>query len=205
MKILVITSNPKKKGALASLTEEAVRGAKDVGAEVEEVRLSDCNIGYCRFCMNCFKDKDADIGPCVQDDDMQSILPKIKEADGFILVSPVSSGHANARFKTFIERCVYTAGRPGRLLWMTGPPEPRCTNKKRYAVTIVSAGVIPAWLRVFCNTATRQMVELCRCVFNAKVIGKEYAGNLADGGLTKKQLDRAYALGCALCRRIPGG
>lgn len=49
MRVLVITSNPKTKGALASLTEEAVRGATEAGAEVEQIRLADCDIGYCKF------------------------------------------------------------------------------------------------------------------------------------------------------------
>ncbi|MBM4314827.1 MAG: hypothetical protein FJ122_13060 [Deltaproteobacteria bacterium] len=33
---------------------------------------------------------------------MKWILEKLKEADGYVMVSPVSSGHLNALFKTFL-------------------------------------------------------------------------------------------------------
>lgn len=202
VKVLVITSNPKKKGALASLTGEAARGARDAGAQVEEIRLADSDIRYCRFCMTCFRDDSSPIGRCVQDDDMRVILGKLKEADGFIMASPVSSGHANAQFKTFIERCCYTAGRPGRLLWLKGPPEPRFTDKERLTVIIVSAGSIPTWLNPLCNTATRQMAELSRCALNSKVVGREYAGNLTYGGFKKRYGNEAYRLGRLLAGRL---
>ena len=41
MKVLLITSNPKRKGALATLTAEAARGAEEAGAEVEVRRLAE--------------------------------------------------------------------------------------------------------------------------------------------------------------------
>lgn len=201
-RVLVITSNPKTKGALASLTEEAMRGATEAGAEVEQIRLADCNIGYCKFCMTCFKDEESLIGPCTQQDDMTWILEKLKEADGYVMVSQVSSGHLNARFKTFIERCCYTAGRAGSMLGIQGVPESRFTDKRRYTVTIVSAGSIPSWLRAFCNTATRQMEELSKCAFNAKVVGREYAGRLTFGGYKQSYGDQAYTLGRRLVEKI---
>lgn len=202
MKVAVITSNPKTKGALAGLTAEAARGAEEAGAEVEEVRLADKNIGYCRFCMTCYRDAGSSTGRCVQEDDMASILEKLKEADGYIMVSPVSSGHANALFKTFFERCCYTAGRPGRILWIKGPPESRWTDKQRYAVTVVTAGTMPTWLRALCNIATRQMKELSKCAFNARVIGSQYAGAVNVGGFKRSYTEGAYSLGRSLVEEI---
>jgi multimeric flavodoxin WrbA len=203
MKALVITANPKKKGALAVLTSEAARGLADSGVEVEEVRLVDHNIGYCNFCFKCIRDTESKIGGCSQDDDMKLLLQKAKEADGFVFASQVSSGHANARFKTFIERSTYTAGRAGRLLFLKGVPETRFTDRPRFAVTVVTAGGIPTWLRVFCNTATRQMSELARHGYNARVVGKLYAGMVRDG-LKERDREKAYKLGRRLGARITG-
>jgi multimeric flavodoxin WrbA len=203
MKALVITANPKNKGALAVLTSEAARGLADSGVEVEEVRLADHNIGYCNFCFKCIRDTESEIGGCSQDDDMKLILQKAKEADGFVFASQVSSGHANARFKTFIERSTYTAGRAGRLLFLKGVPETRLTDRPRFAVTVVTTGGIPSWLRVFCNTATRQMTELARHGYNAKVVGKLYAGMVRDG-LKERDREKAYKLGRRLGARIAG-
>lgn len=199
MKIIAINSSPRKPGSLSSLVEEACRGARDKGARVEEVRLAELNIGYCRFCMTCFRDPDSQIGRCVQDDDMKQVLTLLKEADGYIMASQVSSGHANAIFKTFIERCTYTAGTPKRkVLWIKGIPTPRFTDRQRFAVTIVTAGGIPGYFRVFCNTATRQMKELGSYVLNARVTGSLYAGSIHSRGLRKKHLKKAYRLGASL-------
>jgi multimeric flavodoxin WrbA len=201
MKALVITANPKKKGALATLTAEATRGLSDSGVDVEEIRLADHDIGYCNFCFKCIRDTESEIGGCSQDDDMKQILEKAKEADGFVFASQVSSGHASARFKTFVERSTYTAGVAGRSLFLQGVPETRLTDKKRFAVTVVTAGAIPSWLRVFCNTATRQMSELARGGYNARVIGKLYAGMIRNG-LKDRDREKAYSLGRKLGARI---
>jgi multimeric flavodoxin WrbA len=205
MKVLVITSNPKKKGALATLTAEAARGAEEAGAEVEVIRLAEMDIRYCRFCMNCYKDERAPVGPCVQDDDMQSILEKIRAADGFVMATPLSSAHANACFKTFFERCTYTAGRPEKMLWIYGLPRSRFTDKRRYAVTIVSAGNMPNWIKPLCNVATKQMKELAARAFNAKTIGSQYAGSLLSGGFKPEYGEEAYRLGRSLPEAIAAG
>ena len=103
MEILVLTSNPKSTGALATLTDLVAQSARAAGASVEEIRLEDRQIGYCRFCMTCFRDRESPVGPCVQADDMPGLLERLRQADGYIFATPVSSGHANARFKTFAE------------------------------------------------------------------------------------------------------
>lgn len=203
MKVLVITANPKKKGALASLTGEASRALEDSGVEIEEIRLADCDIGYCQFCFKCIKDPASAIGPCSQDDDMTWILKKAKEADGFVMASQLSSAHACARFKTFFERATYTAGRSTNFLFIKGLPKSRFTDKKRYAVTIVTAGGIPSQLKFACNVATRQMVELSKRAFNARVVGRLFAG-MVRNGLKEKDRAAAYQLGKTLASAIAG-
>ncbi len=196
MKILVINASPRKKGSLSALVDEAAGGAVEAGAEVEVLRLADQDIRYCQFCMNCYRDPDSEIGRCSQEDDMRWILPKLREADGYIIATQVSSGHGNAVFKTFFERCAYTAGCPkGKLLWIKGIPVPRFTDRKRFAVTLATAGTVPYWLRMVCDTATRQMKELARRSFNAKVVGTLYAGEQTTRGLRERDVRKARELG----------
>lgn len=196
MKILAINASPRKKGSLSTLVEEAADGAAEAGAEIEVLRLADLDIRYCRFCMSCCSDPDSEIGHCSQDDDMRWILPKLREADGYIIATQVSSGHGNAVFKTFFERCAYTAGRPmGKLLWIGGIPVPRFTDRGRFAVTLATAGTIPSWLRMVCDTATRQMKELAKRSFNAKVVGTLYAGEQTTRGLRDRDVRKARELG----------
>jgi multimeric flavodoxin WrbA len=201
LKVLVITANPKSKGALATLTSEAARGASEAGAEVEEIRLADLDIAYCRFCFKCLRDTESEIGSCSQDDDMRWILERAREADGFILASQLSSAHANARFKTFFERCAYTAGRSSRILFLHGLPRSRFTDKQRYSVALVTAGGIPSWLKVFCNVGTRQMKEMSSRSFNAKTVGTLYAG-MVRKGLKERYRRKAYRLGRELAQQI---
>ena len=205
MKVLIINGHPKKKGALDTLVNEVGTGAVEGGAEVEQIRLAEQDIGYCRFCMKCHGDLESTIAPCVQDDDMGTILEKVREADGFVLASPMSSGHANAYMKTFIERCTWTIGRPtARALWIKGCPETRLTDKQRYAVTVTTTGVVPAWSKMLCNGSNREMVELAKCQLNAKVVGKMYVGSLCNRGLDENDTKSAFKMGFNLAARIRG-
>ncbi len=205
-KIIVINASARKKGALSTLVAEAAQGATEGGAEVEELKLADLDIRYCKFCMTCYRDSESPIGRCSQDDDMGWILPKLKEADGYIIASQLSSGHGNAIFKTFFERCAYTAGSSkGKLLWIEGLPITRFTDRTRFAVTLVTAGGVPTWLRFVCDTATRQMKEMCKRSFNAKVIGTLYAGELTSKGLQDRDASKARELGRALASKVREG
>jgi multimeric flavodoxin WrbA len=205
MKVLTITGNPKGSGALATLTEEAARGAAEAGAEVEIIRLAEKNIAYCRFCLTCLEDSEADIAACVQKDDMAEILRKIKNADGFILSCPMSSGHMNACMKTFEERCVMTLCTPTRkIMWVSGIPESRIRDKQRYAVTITTTGVIPNLLRPFFQASTREMASMAKGIFNAEVVGNLYAGRLIYRKLSRREKKKAYKLGRSLAAAVAG-
>ena len=206
MKVLVITGNPRKEGSLATLTEEAARGASEGGAEVEIIRLADSDIACCRFCLKCFNDTGPDIATCAQKDDMAEILPKIVEADGFILSCPMSSGHQNAYMKILEERCILTLCRPtGRVLWVTGVPESRIADRKRYAVTITTAGVVPNSWRFIFNGPARAMASMAKSIFNAGIVGRLFAGRLVYRRLSKRERRRAYRLGGRLAAAIGAG
>ena len=206
MKVLAITGNPKSSGALATLTEEAARGAVEAGADVEFIRLAEKDIGCCRFCLACLEDSTSDIAACVQKDDMGEILRKIKEADGFILSCPMSSGHMNALMKMFEERCAFTLCTATRkVLWVTGIPESRITEKQRYAVTITTTGVIPNVLRFFFRASTREMASMARQNLNAAVLGSQYAGRLGYRKLSRLEKRKAYRLGKSLAAAAAGG
>ena len=46
-KVLIISSSPRKGGNSEILCDAFVEGAKEVGNEVEKVRIADLKIGYC--------------------------------------------------------------------------------------------------------------------------------------------------------------
>ena len=206
MRILAITGNPKSSGALATLTEEAARGASEQGAEVELLRLAEMDINCCRFCLTCMEDMDSQIAECVQKDDMQEILRKIVDADGFILSCPMSGGRESAYMKIFEERCVMTLCRPTkRILHVKGIPESRIADKQRNAVTITTAGVLPNHMRIFFNGSTKEMSSIAREIFNAEMVGSLFAGRLFYRGLSRRDKRKAYRLGKDLAKSIRAG
>jgi multimeric flavodoxin WrbA len=100
MKVLGLFGSPRREGNTDLLLEEALKGAKAEGAEVEALHLSDFNIIPCRECLQCFSD-----GKCIILDDMQKIYPKLLEADIIILASPIFFYGITGWAKALIDRC----------------------------------------------------------------------------------------------------
>ena len=84
-KVLIVKGSPRARGNSASLAEQVAAGARDAGAQVEEVYLHGLDIRPCDGCDFC--QGEADMG-CVIEDDMQLLYPKIREADAIVYASP---------------------------------------------------------------------------------------------------------------------
>ena len=195
MNILAIMGSYRKGKTIDTLMDKAIEGAKanNNNIQIDKLYLLDKNIGYCKNCMVCRKDDQAKkIADCIISDDMNTIYPMIEEADGFIFGTPVNMGAVTAIMKTFLERTCWTFAKPGKRP-IPGCPTPRTARKKR-AIIIVSAGIIPPLFRRWCDDATSIIKSHCICSFNAKVLGSLYAGAVERRGL-KVYLDRAYNLG----------
>lgn len=100
MKVLGIMGSPRIKGNTDLLLEEALKGAKSQGAEVEKIVVDKLKIAPCREYMGCFKD-----GNCVIRDDMDAVYPKLLEADVVILASPMFFYGLSSQAKALIDRC----------------------------------------------------------------------------------------------------
>ena len=114
MKIIGVISSPSRYGNTAVLVSEALKSAKEKGAEIEEIFLPDYNIDFCKGCFNCMK-----IGKCIIKDDFEMLKEKLMKSDGIILSSPVYGMTMNARMKNFlVDRMgmliVYTSGLGGK-------------------------------------------------------------------------------------------
>ena len=100
MKVLGIMGSPRVKGNTDLLLDEALRGAKSQGAEVEKIVVDKLKITPCKEYLGCFRD-----GNCVIRDDMDSIYPKLLEADIVILASPMFFYGVSSQAKALIDRC----------------------------------------------------------------------------------------------------
>jgi len=99
MRTLVFLGSPRKKGNTDVLAAAVIRGIEAGGGEVEQVRLSQLNIGPCTGCGSCEK-----TGQCIIDDDMQDLYRRIDEADSVIIGSPIYFYGVTAQTKLFIDR-----------------------------------------------------------------------------------------------------
>lgn len=126
MKIIGIISSPHKNGSTSKLVREALRGAKEVGAETEDVYISEMNIEYCIGCLQCLATEN-----CILNDDLNTLREKVLQADGIILGSPTYEADMNARMKNFLDRIMPFTGY-------------RSAMHDKYIATISTAGAFGA-------------------------------------------------------------
>jgi multimeric flavodoxin WrbA len=100
LKVLGIMGSPRIKGNTDLLLDEALRGAKSRQAEVEKIIVDKMKITPCKEYYGCLKD-----GNCVMRDDMDIIIPRLIEADGIIVASPMFFYGVTAQLKALIDRC----------------------------------------------------------------------------------------------------
>jgi len=101
-KVLVLLGSPRKKGNSAILAEKIAKGAMSAGAEVETVFLHGLNIAPCKSCYACQKPKSKG---CSIDDDMQPIYRAMREADAWVIASPVYWFNMSSQIKIWMDRC----------------------------------------------------------------------------------------------------
>ena len=195
MYIVAIMGSYRKGRTIDTLLDQAIAGAlaAQPDTRVDKIVLIDRHIEYCRNCMACRKDDPSkSIATCVIQDDMQGIYPLLNRADAYIFGTPINVGHETAIMKTFIERTCYVLSKPGKYP-LAGCPTPRTTKKKK-AIAIMSSGIVPPLLRLFCDDATALIKEFCSCILNARLVGSMYAGAVEKRGVDVYAA-KAYQLG----------
>lgn len=100
MKVLGIMGSPRIKGNTDLLLDETLKGVQSQGTEVEKLIVGALNITPCREYYGCLKD-----GNCVIRDDMDDIYPKLTEADGVVVASPIFFYGVSGQIKVLIDRC----------------------------------------------------------------------------------------------------
>ncbi len=99
-KILAIYGSPRRNGNTSLLLQKAVRGAREAGAEVEEIVLRDLKMSPCLEIYGCKKD-----GRCVIEDDFQNVYDQILSCKGLMLASPIFFYTVSAHTKAMMDRC----------------------------------------------------------------------------------------------------
>ena len=100
-KVLMLSSSPRQGGNSDVLCDEFMKGALEVGNEVEKIFLKDKQINYCTGCSVCSMYGK----PCPQKDDAAEVVEKMIAADVIVMATPVYFYTMCAQMKTLIERC----------------------------------------------------------------------------------------------------
>jgi len=106
MKVTAINGSPRKKWNTAQLLENALNGAKSVGAETELVNLYDLSYKGCVSCFGC-KRKGAIPCHCYLKDDLSPVLEMVLQSDVLLLGSPVYFGNITGEMRCFLERLAF--------------------------------------------------------------------------------------------------
>jgi len=180
--------SPRRQSNTEILLDRALAGAKEAGAEVEKVLVSQLKISPCLEIYACRKD-----GNCAIKDDMQSLYDKLLEADHIIFASPIFFYGITSQAKAVVDRC--------QALWIRrhvlGIGK---ENNRERRGAFISVG------------ATRGAKLFDGAVLTVKyffdAIGVKYAGDLLVRGVDNKGqikehpavLDDAFRLGQELVR-----
>jgi len=92
-------ASPRKNGNTAWSIQQILEGSAELGAKTQIYHTSNLDINPCRGCLSCVKG-----GVCVIADDMQQIYIALKEADAFVLGSPLYMAQMSGQAKVFTDR-----------------------------------------------------------------------------------------------------
>ncbi|WP_167495162.1 flavodoxin family protein [Eubacterium maltosivorans] len=101
MKVLIISSSPRKGGNSELLARAFAQGLQQKDHVVTMISAGHMKINGCLACDQCYAEADA---PCVQKDDFWKIYPMLLAADMVVLVSPLYFFNLTAQLKAVIDR-----------------------------------------------------------------------------------------------------
>ncbi len=120
--ILGICGSPRKM-ATDHVLGEALKMLEERGLQTALFSVRGKNISPCKHCDYCLKNKE-----CVVKDDMYQLYPLFREAEGFVIATPVYNGGLSAQTKAVIDRTRATLaanpeafrGKPGMAIAVGG-------------------------------------------------------------------------------------
>lgn len=167
MKLLAFNGSPKmEKGNTALILDPFLDGARQAGADVELLYTSKLNINPCLGDFNCWLKTP---GKCHQQDDMQMIHPKLREADVWVFASPVYVWGVSGPLKNLMDRIIPLV-EPTIYLNDGHCSHPLRPDTKRAKIALVSN--CGFWEMDNFDPLLAQFRTLCR------IVGFEFAGAL---------------------------
>ena len=102
-KVLLINGSPRENGNIALALNEMKQVFDEANVEYDYYQLGKKDIRGCISCNKC-----SETGKCVFDDLVNEVAPKLEEADGLVVGSPVYYGSPNGNIISFMDRLFYS-------------------------------------------------------------------------------------------------
>lgn len=103
MKVLLINGSPDAKGCIHTALAIAAEVLNKEGIETEEIQIGNKDIRGCIGCGNCHE-----TGKCVFNDIVNETQPKLEQADGIVIGTPVYYGNPNGTVLSYLQRLFYS-------------------------------------------------------------------------------------------------
>ena len=104
MKVLLINGSPDGKGCIHTALTLAAEVLNKEGIETEEIHVGNKDIRGCIACRRCHE-----TGKCVFNDLVNETAPKLAEADGIVIGSPVYYSMPNGTLLSFLQRLFFSS------------------------------------------------------------------------------------------------
>lgn len=104
-KVLLLNGSPRENGCTATALKEMISVFEKEGIETELIQIGKKAVRGCIACGACEK-----LGKCVfNDDQVNEVGEKFKEADGLVVGSPVYYASPNGTILSFMDRLFYSS------------------------------------------------------------------------------------------------
>lgn len=105
MQVLMVNGSPDSKGCIHTAFGIIAQVFHAHGIESEELVIGNKDIHGCIACRRC-----KETGRCVFSDEVNETAPKLQDASGLILGTPVYYGNPNGTILSFAQRLFYSSG-----------------------------------------------------------------------------------------------
>ena len=168
--VLAINGSYHRNGIISQSVNLLIDELGTTGFRAEHIHLGDCHIEFCSNCRQCTQQPGIAPGPCPLNDDMETLIDKIEQADRLILAAPVNFGAVTAIYKRFLERLIPYA------YWPFEKPYPDFRKKQvSKPAALLTATAMPAIMARFTTNAMNSLK------FSAKTVGATPADKVYIG------------------------
>lgn len=176
-RILAINGSYRDGGATDQAVDALLQELRELGAEVEHLRLREHPIEFCRNCRECMQQPGDAPGKCVLGDGMGEIVAKIENADAYVLAAPTNFSSVTALYKRFAERlAVY-----GYWPWGKPAPQYRKAKMRQKPAVLISSCAAPGLLGRLTYSTNRNIR------ITARTIGAKVVGSIVTGLMSKEK------------------